>query len=322
MVVGVITVLVLARRSTLVTFPLLAAVCLFTWISFGATDYWSGNLDDVFGGFGHIGASVNENVGARFNGSAARVTVVRFRMLFTGLVLLLAAIGFRRRARAGVGGLTFALLAVAPFAVLAAQPYGGEALLRAYLFALPFLAIYAAFALFPGRRRAVAAALLAAGTIAGSWLFLVARFGNERFEYVTTDERSAWDFVYDHALEDALVIVPSTDTGLRYERLADLRVSDTPGRDRELLDSLVDGAAGETWVVFTRAVIAHDEIWFGSPAGWEDDVIAHLRDERGFVVAYANADAQVLVRRRGVAPTAVDTPPPGVAPSAPEVSGP
>ena len=68
------------------------------------------------------------------------------------LTMILALAGGLRRLRAGHWDLVPATLAIAPFLVLGFQSYDGEGPLRAYLFALPWLAFFGAAACAPGDR--------------------------------------------------------------------------------------------------------------------------------------------------------------------------
>lgn len=69
------------------------------------------------------------------------------------LMAILAGVGFVRRARAHHWQTLATCLAMTPFVVLALQNYGGVAVQRTYLFALPWLAFFAAAACSPGSYR-------------------------------------------------------------------------------------------------------------------------------------------------------------------------
>jgi hypothetical protein len=140
------------------------AVLFFGWISFGAVTYWAGHLSDIFGGVGDIGSSLTANLGSRVGGSGARLTVLLARLGYTGAICGLAVVGMLRRSTRPRDA-SFVQLAGAPFLVLAGNAYGGEALMRAYFYALPFIALYAASALMapPG-----APPVTAAGTAIGA----------------------------------------------------------------------------------------------------------------------------------------------------------
>ena len=75
--------------------------------------------------------------------------VVYATIAILALMALLAAAGFVRRLRGHHWELAGASLAVVPVLVVGLQSYNGGAALRAYLFALPWLAFFAAAALSP-----------------------------------------------------------------------------------------------------------------------------------------------------------------------------
>jgi hypothetical protein len=103
----------------------------------------------------------------------------RGTQLLSGLRDLLALVGLVRRARQGAvrPALVVGWLMVAPVLVLAGQTYGGEGRLRVYLFSLPWCAMAAAWAFWPGEaatrpRRRVSLALSTA-VVALAALFTV-----------------------------------------------------------------------------------------------------------------------------------------------------
>ena len=132
--------------------------------------------------------------GAALGADASRAALV--------LTVLLAATGVVRRLRAGHWDLVPAALAFAPFLLLAFQSYDGEGPLRAFLFALPWLAFFGAAACSPGPRarsllrrmwRPVAASVLI-GTGA-----LFGYFGQELVNYMSRDDVAASRWYLDHA---------------------------------------------------------------------------------------------------------------------------
>lgn len=209
--VGVLTVLRYIRSWTLVVLLGAIFVAYFVW---GATDYWTGHLDELLGGVGRLADSLQQNVTARVGTTgtttAARETVVRARIGMTLGLVLLALVGLlRSRSRALV---VPAVLAVTPVVVLALQSYGGEALLRIELFSLPFLVILAAHTLSPAprRERGAVTRLLTAGTAAVlacavAGVFFLARYGNESFEEMRPSDVAAVEALYADAPEGAVL---------------------------------------------------------------------------------------------------------------------
>jgi hypothetical protein len=230
--------LVVAGRCRLTLLPLLLGVLFFGWLSFGAETYWAGHLSNIFGGVGAVGSSVTQNIGSRIGGSDARLTVLAVRLGFTAVICALAIVGFLRRGTRPRGR-SFVVLAAAPFLVLAGNAYGGEALMRAYFYALPFIALYTAAALvapmpLPVRRRdgtvehaaprpwpaAVAPVIVATLLLAAVVPFTVARYGNESFEMATPEERDLFDAFYAAAPADADLVTISTEVPARYREVA------------------------------------------------------------------------------------------------------
>jgi hypothetical protein len=129
---------------------------------------------------------------SRDDGLAGVTVVLHSRTALMAGIVGLAVVGAIRAHRSGSLRPAVLALACAPAVAVALQPYGGEGVLRAYLFGLPWICVLAALALLPvhGRRpggRPVLSGLLACGVVLGA-LFLLAYYGTEERNYLTTDD--------------------------------------------------------------------------------------------------------------------------------------
>ena len=119
-----------------------------------------------------------------------------------GVMALIALAGLARRIRAGRLDAAPAALAVAPVLVTLFQSYGGEGPLRVYLFALPWLAFFAAAACRPSARARTALGrswrLIAVTAIVGTGT-LFGYFGQEPTNYMTSDDVAVSRWYLDHA---------------------------------------------------------------------------------------------------------------------------
>ena len=158
LMVGVCAALVLARRTTLTGLPVLFAVMLVGWLSFAATGFWSGHLSEIFGGVGHLGGNVSSGVTGRLAGaSPGHELVLYLRVGFAAVMLALAGLGLLRRRHALIDDRFALVLTCVPFLALGLQNYGGEILLRVYMFALPAASVLVAYLFFPSTDPAAAA---------------------------------------------------------------------------------------------------------------------------------------------------------------------
>ncbi len=118
-------------------------------------------------------------------------------------IVALALIGFARRLRGGKRDLVPACLIVAPLLGVALQSYGGEGPFRAYLFALPWLGLLAAFACARGSSPIGEAHLsfrrLVAVTPVIGALLLPAYFGQELANRIPADDVAASTWYEQHA---------------------------------------------------------------------------------------------------------------------------
>jgi len=292
--------LVVSGRCRLPFLPVLSAVCALAWFTLGAEPYWSGWLGELLGEVGAVDQSLEQNLGARFTGNWARLIVVGERMAFSALVAAVAVVGFLRRRRAGYGELGLALLAACPLVVLLGNSYGGEAIIRAFFFSCPFLAVFAAAAFFPsasaaaGRRAVVA---VAAASMVAAPLLVLARYGNEAFEMVTAADVAALEYVYDHAPTGSTLVAPTNQAPWMYRRVADMRHLDVEPEqmdDLAVVEALMVEEPGPAYLVVTPNQDAWGQLRGGLPAGWSDRLADRLVARGGYTRVFQEGAAQVV----------------------------
>ncbi len=193
---------------------------------FPASTYVDGHLRALTGQVGNVGGAVGANLTGRLGGSHLHTLVVQERLLFAGGVWFLALLGGLRRLRRGHRDADLAVIALAPFPLLPLQPYGGEMLLRVYMFALPGMAFFAAAALLPSNRVRRAwfthAALACIGlTLSGA--FLIARYGNERSDAFTNQEAAVVHQLYAKAPLQSVLVAATVDLPWKYTHYDDYR---------------------------------------------------------------------------------------------------
>ncbi|WP_169064044.1 lipopolysaccharide biosynthesis protein [Geodermatophilus dictyosporus] len=306
--------LVLARRMTGRLLPLIASVLVVAWLTFMAAGYLDGHLAEIWADALSLGSSVGSNVGERVTGSAEHLLVVYARLGLAGVLWLLAAIGVVRMLRHGRPAPGHAVLAFTPLLLVPLQPYGGEILLRSYLFALPFVAVLVAWALFPGVgarwswRRGGGVVLVSCALLGA---FLLTRYGNERASLFTSQERDAVMYLYATAGPEDVVAAGLPNMPWQDRRYDDVDVEilsrslepvATPESPRQLADKVADHleskrGEGTAYLVITRSQLSIEQMM--GPPGWgsvQDLQQGALTSQR-YVLVYRNADAAVFELR-------------------------
>jgi hypothetical protein len=294
--------LVLTNRSRAIGLPLLFGVMAVAWVSLVTEPFLAGRIHELLAGVGDVARSANASVGERLQGSDEHLLVLRIRLAMTAGLWVLGAIGgVLLLVRRGRRDLALPALAAAPFPLLAFQPYGGEMLLRVYLFALPFMAALSAVALLRERRasrlQAGLAVVVSLTMVAG---FFFSRYGNERINVFSELEIETLDALAHDAPEGAVLVAATTNVPWRVNRYAahDYQVLTTIEDDRghalprmEDLLSVVEGRrAGCAYVVFTASQRAYAELLGVWPRGAIDRLETQLRRSRLFEVVVENRD--------------------------------
>ncbi len=218
--------LVVTGRLSTRTLPVILLIGIFVWLVFPASTYVDGHLRALTGQVGNVGGAVGANLTGRLGGSKLHKLVVQERLMFAAGVWLLALLGGLRRLRQGHRDADLAVIALAPFPLLPLQPYGGEMLLRVYMFALPGIAFFAAAALLPSnrvRRAWFTHAVLACVALTLTGAFLVARYGNERQDAFTNKEAAIVRQLYAHAPLHSVLVAADGNLPWKYTHYSDYR---------------------------------------------------------------------------------------------------
>ena len=302
--------LVLVRRCQLPGLPVLFGVIFAAWVSFAAVAYWSGHLSSMFAGLGHLGSNVTSGVTDRISGGASVHSFVLYsRAAFAATVIIFAVAGLVRRRRLGLDDRVAFVLMCVPFAGFAMQGYGGEMALRIYLFALPGIAILAAYLFFPEaiapHRPRLMLPVAAVCAVAAILVFFVARYGNEAFEQTPPGEVSAMNYIYAHdsaGIRLAWLSVPpaagaTPEMPWQYQDLDKVNYvpENAPVNPAQVSGLVADlRAMGPgSYLITTSTQEAYLEQEGGYPAGWGREFRADMRAFPGVRVAYADSTAVI-----------------------------
>jgi hypothetical protein len=302
-----VTALVVIDRCTLWWLPALFGVTAFLWLVFGAEAYFAGHGEQVAGQVGDVGGAIGAGVVDRISGSYGHIIVTYMRTGSALIMFVLAFLGGLRRLFQGRRDVSMAVLAAVPFPLVALQSYGGEILLRAYFFALPFMAFFAAALFISGSQRQktwLSTALLIVVSTVAIGTFFVTRYGNERMDYFTTKEVAASEYLYDVAPPGSLLVAGTVKTPWKqqdYERYTYRTLSeDMTWNDQEttvtalshIRGMLSDTRYPAAFLLITRSQIANDEMFDLLPLDLTEIENA-VETSPEFVLVYSNEDARV-----------------------------
>jgi hypothetical protein len=189
-----------------------------------------------------------------------------------------------------------------------AVPYGGEIVFRVYLFALPFLAFFAAALLFATRRH-IPSVLRVVGGVAGAAmavLFIFANDGKDRQYVADPSEIETVRWLLATAPAGSLLIEGNRNYPsqfLNYENLSYVSIENEPmpGRARLLADplpALMDWMRNRqysaAYVLLTRSMVAHNDDIRVVPPGTLSRLEEAIRASPHFRLARGSRDAEVF----------------------------
>ncbi|MER7502782.1 hypothetical protein AB0L05_06320 [Nonomuraea pusilla] len=350
MMLGVLTALLLFKRSSLTWgLPFFLGLVVLAWISYLTVGFWAGQIDAIFGGLGKILTNLQRNTGDRIAGSdPAHALVLKARLGILAMILSLAAVGLFRRLRRGVFDRAALILLCVPVLALGLQSYGGEIGLRIYMFALPGACLLAAYAFFPNlpadsadvreetvpiRRRnvrfnpqltrKVTVVLAACTAVVFAMAFLVARYGNEKFERVTSGEVAALRYVYAHDKPSAKVlylvpkegpeVTPTLPWGERDVERVNFAVQALVHKDPTVIKDAVDKLKEQSrnsYLMVSRGQVSYLQLNEGFPEDWGPRFRAALDASPDLKRVFANEDAALYTWKKFVKGTEIPDPNP------------
>ncbi|WP_345147904.1 hypothetical protein [Nonomuraea rubra] len=350
MMLGVVTAFLIFKRTTLTwALPFFLGLVVLAWISYMTVGFWASQIDTIFGGLGNIWQNLQTNTGDRIEGTdPAHAMVLQARLGILAVILACAAVGIFRRFRRGVFDRSALILLCVPVLALGLQSYGGEIGLRIYMFALPGACLLAAYAFFPNlpadsadvreetvplRKRNVrfnpeltkriSIVLAACFAVVFAFAFLLARYGNEKFERVTTGEVAALHYVYDHDKPSARVlylvpkegpeVTPTLPWGERDVEKVSFNLQALVHKDPAQISDAVQAlkeASRNSYLMVSRGQVSYLQLNEGFPADWGEKFRAALDKSPDLKRVYSNEDAALYTWKTFVRGTEIPEPNP------------
>ncbi|HUL06698.1 MAG TPA: hypothetical protein VLV76_10205 [Candidatus Acidoferrum sp.] len=221
---------------------LFAGVVVAFWILYVAAPFVAVVLPVEIRDIGVSAGQLSGNLADLAVLSSGQVLVSLVCRLLTVGIALAAVVGGLRRRAAGYRDGVAAALTIAPLPLIAVTSYGGEIMFRVYLFALPFLAFFAAALVFPSPQRGNSVAALLAAALLGFILavaFVFANNGKDRQYAFASEDVAAVQWLYDNAPQGTLIVegaslYPSLFRNV--EHVTPVAIADEPAESRaELL---------------------------------------------------------------------------------------
>ncbi|MET7337214.1 hypothetical protein [Nonomuraea sp. NPDC005650] len=350
MMLGVVTAFLIFKRTSLTwALPFFLGLIVLAWISYMTVGFWSSQIGAIFGGFGRILQNIGNSTGDRIEGSdPAHALVLQARLGILVVILSLAATGLFRRFRRGVFDRSALILLCVPVLALGLQSYGGEIGLRIYMFALPGACLLAAYAFFPNlpadsadvreetvplRRRNVrfnpqltkklSVVLAACFAVLFAFAFLLARYGNEKFERVTTGEVAALHYVYQHDKPSAKVlylvpktgpeVTPTLPWGEKDVELVNFGVQALVHKDpTQVADAIaaLKEQPRNSYLIVSRGQVSYLQLNEGFPDDWGAKFRAALDASPDLKRVFSNEDAALYTWKKFVRGTEIPEPQP------------
>lgn len=306
MTLGAVAGLVVIRRCGVRSLPIAMALMAIAWLVGPAEPYVHRNTAQLFGSFGAAAGNVQgslKNVSAVPAGQRFVATAARALSVGIGILALIGAV---RSLRSRSWDPALGWLVVAPVPWVVATRYGTEVLFRVFYFSLPFLAFYAAAAVYPhirsGRslRASIFSVCVSAFLLAS---LLVTYYGQEEMNYFPSGEFAAAKYVMNDTPARSHIVTVTWNFQLlfhNYERNDYVRINDLSQRGgivRDPIPNLIrfmsSGSYAASYMYFNRGQELQAYLTGSSdPADYRriERAVAH---SRRFKLVYHNRDASI-----------------------------
>jgi hypothetical protein len=293
-------VLVVAGRTQVRGVVVVATLITIGWICYGAETFWSGHIDMMIGGLGNVGGNVSSGVSARLSGSAAHEFIVDSRLVTAVFVWGLALLGaLVWRPRNGDRAVVL-LMFLAAFGMIAGGNYGGEGVLRVYLFSLPGAVCLIAVLVTKLPRFWHGQVALCCTLLLLTPLFLLARWGNELYEMTRPDELTAINDLYRIAtpgsnLVSVIPFIPWEYTGIiEFQYLSVDLNAPLGSQTLSQITAIVAGNPKGGYVIITKDEEEYGWLVVGLPENWGTTVENLLARSPNYKLRYANPDGEIF----------------------------
>lgn len=321
--------LVVCHRVRLWWLLIVMIAMIAFWLLVAARVFLVGHMSMVFSGI-HIFSSLNNNVSSRVAGNIDHTIIAKLRIYMSMFIWGFAFLGAVVRILNKKKDASLVLLAVMPFPLFIAQPYGGEMLLRSYMFSLPAMCFFcsalfysspiAALRRVPVLRRISLSffqrptwqniSLVAVNLILISG-FLFTRYGNERDDYMTYAEFNGVNYLYSIAPAHSLFMTSWLGGPWQfkdYEKYtfdalggtdatsADIQNVNIPGVIKAMQtdqENVPPNSGAKSYLVFTRSELATFNATSGLPAGRLAQLETAVSKSGDFNLIYRNTDVQI-----------------------------
>lgn len=292
-------ILVAAGRTKARGMAVIVPLIVFGWICYGAITFWAGNINLFLGGLGSLGGNVNSGLANRTSGNAAHVLTGQIREFISVLIWGLAVAGAFAWRRDNEDRIIVVLLFFSAFSVIAGGNYGGEGILRIYLFSLPgavclIAALISRLPQFWHSQVALSCVLILVIP-----LFLVARWGNELFEMVRPAELTATDTLYKIAPPGSNLISLNSFITWRYMDITSVNyksvnLTNLSPQTLTQITAISAENPNRSYVIMTTGQDEYGWLVYGMPQNWGTMVESLLAHSPHYKLRYENADAEIF----------------------------
>jgi hypothetical protein len=308
-----VTGLVVLRQTRGWYLPIITVVAPVAWALTAARPYTFANFPDLIATFGQLLENTNESLEKASVRNFAQAVVIWGGRSVVVVSASVAIVGGWRCWRNRTLQVSAVILMALPALLVVITGFGGEVLLRAFLFAAPFIAFNAATAIIPpidgkpgAARATLITAVLTAVLLPG---FLLGYYGKERENYFTPAEVAASSWVSEHARPGSLLVEGSRNYPAQFKNYENFTYVPIDREPQESWSAIVANPAGvlsewlsdpryaDGYVLITRSQEIEVDAHGPMPAGSLQSIESALRRSPEFSVAIDTGDATVFVLR-------------------------
>jgi len=172
-------------------FSFFCIIFFLIWTFYGAMSFLEQHLVPSLIELFNLDLVLHHNLNERVAGSFSHVVISQLAILSVIMSMALMLLGFLNN-RKSINNTSLLAILISIVAILPIYPYGGEMLMRIFLFAIPIISFMMAQVILSKRLWILIILFLAMMPLS----HILIHYGNERFDYVSPAEISFFDFYF------------------------------------------------------------------------------------------------------------------------------
>lgn len=271
-------------KKDLYKFTIISITIFTFWTIYGAYNYLSLHLFEYITKSFDMDLMFSQNIQQRVSGSPAHLIISKLMVFTTLISIIFAVIGiiisYYKKDKISLINKKMLVIVAAICILSLVSPYGGEMVVRVFLFILPLLSFFIS-QIFVTKKKVILILFLAVMTP----LFIITHYGNEKYDYVSKAEFTSYNFFYDK-IDSANIVGGYPSYAYKFpERYNYLDFKDMEWDGKEYISK-----TGQNYnIMISRGDKVQYEMFYDNTT-FVSDIEQNLKNSENYITVYSSGD--------------------------------